>query len=151
MYGSFPQLCSPYVCVANGASKATAFSSKDPRRTFRTEIFDVLVLRHNPCDMRVGNVRTVGGAEDPTGPLGWRKLWPEKDPAVWDLLDANARSMLELWENLLDTFERPVELGESQEGYSRDDARHDVKSKGRLRRRRYTRRRLSKRMVCYDL
>ncbi|KLO08842.1 hypothetical protein SCHPADRAFT_1000667 [Schizopora paradoxa] len=148
LYGSFPHLCSPYLLVADKASTGTTYYANDQKRTLRTDCFDVLVLRQNPSDILPGYVRTFEGSADPTGPLGWRKLWPMKDPVVSDILDENARSLLGLWDDFLSGVDIPAaqidpvfELEDDMppEGTSRGTENERTTSGSRLRYRRYMR------------
>lgn len=87
-----------YLCSTDGAL-ATSFS--DGFQYQRSNCTDLLVLRHNPSDLLPERVSTIEGAVDPTGPLTWRKFWPEKDPGLRRLFNDKSRSILENLDALL--------------------------------------------------
>lgn len=71
--------------VKDGASRAIL--TDEIGELYLVDQFGVMALRYNPSDMISSNASTIDGALDPTGPLHWRKYWPEKDPALPRLLD----------------------------------------------------------------
>lgn len=52
--------------------------------THATTKFFVLALRYDPSDTPPPYLRARKGAMDPTGPVSWLKLWPEKDPDYFE-------------------------------------------------------------------
>ncbi|KLO04716.1 hypothetical protein SCHPADRAFT_896812 [Schizopora paradoxa] len=53
-------------------------------KTHVTTKFFILGLRYDPCDTPPPYPRARKGAMDPTGPVSWMRLWPEKDPEYFE-------------------------------------------------------------------
>lgn len=82
-----------YSNVADGASYASVKNGAGEIKDITD--FNVLVLRYDPCDLRAHICTTKGAPMDPTGPLAWRKYWPEMDPGIPELAGEQMRFKLE--------------------------------------------------------
>lgn len=71
-----------FTCVKDSSSIAIYTDEVGDRHS--THDFFVLALRHNPSDLPSPYPRPRSGSMDPTGPVFWLKLWPEKDPDYYD-------------------------------------------------------------------
>ncbi|KLO04596.1 hypothetical protein SCHPADRAFT_947589 [Schizopora paradoxa] len=81
-----------YTYVEDGASSVTyqrqEYGGSQSEIKFKeacSSKFDVLALRYDPMDYRSGT--TEGELKDPTGPLGWKEVYPELEVSLSDYLD----------------------------------------------------------------
>ncbi|KLO06488.1 hypothetical protein SCHPADRAFT_946058 [Schizopora paradoxa] len=71
-----------FTCVEEGALRVTYTDEVGDVKNMHD--FFVLALRHNPSDIAPPYPRSRTGAMNPTGPVFWLKLWPEKDPEYYE-------------------------------------------------------------------
>ncbi len=83
-----------FACITDDASTVT-YVDHFGGDTHTTTEFCVLALRYDPCDVIPHPSRAINGALDPTGPLFWLQLWPEKDPDYDELENRSKNSILQ--------------------------------------------------------
>lgn len=113
-----------YGLVRDGESTATFTDTQG--ETIVVNSFDVVVLRYDPCGKHSNYASTIDGALDSTGPLHWRRYWPQKDPALLTLIN-NMRNELGDWQknsldNLVSEFDKIFYASSTDEIFKSNDA-----------------------------
>jgi len=86
-----------FTTVRDGAF--LVYYSDEVGETHIADEFFVLALRHDPSDFSPPLPRAHKGAMDPTGPVFWLRLWPEKDPEYFKIEDGRLHD-----DRLLESF-----------------------------------------------